>query len=69
MIFNFDKWLMTRDIKPHKINGNIIKIFFKERPRSGYIRRGDLATLNALLKYLRDSGIAPKKVEKIVQMI
>lgn len=66
MIFNFNKWLLTRDIKPYKINETVIKIFFKEQPRSGYIRRGDLAVLNALLKYLRDSGIAPKKVEKIV---
>lgn len=66
VVFNFNKWLVTRDIKPCKISENVIKKFFKERPRSGHIRRGDSATLNTLLKYLRDSGIASKKIDRIV---
>lgn len=64
VVFNFNKWLVTREIKPCKIRENVIKKFFKERPRSGHVRRGDLAALNALLKYLRDSGIASKKVDR-----
>lgn len=66
VFFHFNKWLATQDIRPNEINENVINEFFKERSHVGHIRRGDSATLNALLKYLRNSGIVSKKIDKIV---
>lgn len=66
VISNFNRWLGAQNMKLCEVDEDMIQIFFGEQPRSGYLRRGDSAVLNALYKYLLDVGMVSRKVDEAV---
>lgn len=55
VIRNFSRWIEKRQMKMYELNEEVIGVFFKERPRAGYVRRGDLSALCSLLDWLRET--------------
>ena len=59
IIRKFSLWSIERRLKVYELNAQIIKLFFEEQPRAGYVRRGDLATLFTLLHWFHELGLIP----------
>lgn len=55
---NFNRWLVQHHLSLGDITEETVKTFFDDCQRPGYVRRGDLAGVLALLKYLREKGVA-----------
>jgi hypothetical protein len=51
---NFSLWIGKRQIKVCELDEVTIDAFFKQHPRPGFVRRGDLSTLCSLLEWLRE---------------
>ncbi|MFC1886766.1 site-specific integrase [Thermodesulfobacteriota bacterium] len=51
---NFNHWIGKRHINVCELDEGTIDAFFKQRPRPGYVRRGDFSTLCSLLGWLRE---------------
>ena len=66
VIAKFGCWLSSKQLSLSNFNENAITVFFKEFPRAGYVRRGDLSCLHQLLNYLRETGITGYPEPKIV---
>ena len=55
----FNRWIGSRELALADLDEHTVFSFFKELPRPGHVRRGDLAVLMALVDYLREIGAAP----------
>ena len=53
----FNKWLASQDLVLTDLDEQTVFSFFKELPRPGHVRRGDLAVLLMLVDYLRQVGV------------
>ena len=53
----FNRWLASRDLALADLDEQTVISFFKELPRPGHVRRGDLAVLLMLLDYLCQVGV------------
>jgi site-specific recombinase XerD len=56
VIRKFCLWSIRRRLKVSELDGLTVKLFFKEQPRAGYVRRGDLAVLFSLLEWFQTLG-------------
>lgn len=65
IVRNFSCWIEKRQLMICELDEGAISKFFEDHPRAGYVRRGDLATLRSLLKWLRDAGITPKLLPEV----
>lgn len=57
IVNRFNRWLASQDLVLADLDEQTVFSFFKELPRSGYVRRGDLAVLLTLVDYLRQAGV------------
>jgi site-specific recombinase XerD len=48
-----------------ELNDRSIDLFFRDQPRAGHVRRGDLASLRKFLEYLREVGVTPTAPEEV----
>ena len=53
----FNYWLGSQDLALTHLDEQTVFSFFKELPRPGHDRRGDLAVLLMLVDYLRENGV------------
>lgn len=51
---NFSRWIDKQQVKVCELDEGAIDDFFKQHPRAGYVRRGDLSALHSLLEWLRE---------------
>ena len=65
VIRNFITWISVRQVDFGELNDSSIDLFFRERPRPGHVRRGDLASLRKFLEYLREAGVTPTAPQQI----
>lgn len=54
ILCNFNRWMERQQLKICDLDEEAIDVFFKERPRAGFVRRGDYSTLHSLLEWLRE---------------
>jgi len=54
IVRNFSRWIDKQQIKVCEVDEGAIDAFFKQHPRPGYVRRGDLSALHSLLEWLRE---------------
>lgn len=52
----FNTWLASRNLGLKDLDEQAVFAFFKELPRPSHVRRGDLAVLLTLVRYLRQVG-------------
>lgn len=60
IVRNFSRWFEKRQLKICELDERSISIYFKEQPRAGYVRRGDLSTLRSFVEWLSDVGVTKK---------
>jgi len=54
----FNKWLLQKDLKRADLDSVIVQQYLRWREQNGKLRRGDSATLSALLRFLRPGSSA-----------
>lgn len=67
VIRNFVRWIDNQHLNLYDLNEFSIDSFFKDHPRAGHVRRGDLSTLHLLLEWLRNQGLireAPTEIDE-----
>jgi integrase/recombinase XerD len=57
VVRNFSRWMEKRQLQVSELDEPAIDVFFKEHPRAGFVRRGDLSTLHWLIEWLRDVNV------------
>ncbi len=65
----FSMWLGCQGQTLTNIDKQTVIAFFKEHPRPGYVRRGELACLLNLLKYLHEIGVLSTPSEKTTSVL
>jgi site-specific recombinase XerD len=56
IVDRFNRWLAEQSLILGDLGEPSVFSFFKDLPRPGYVRRGDLAVLLSLIDYLRQTG-------------
>jgi len=73
VVHSFSRWIEKQQLKIFNLDERAIDVFFKEHPRAGFVRRGDLSTLHSLIEWLRDVGVtrtlSPQIVDSEVNII
>jgi site-specific recombinase XerD len=65
VIRNFSRWISMRQAKLGQLHDGSVDLFFRQQPRAGHVRRGDLALLRKFILYLRRIGVTPPAPQQI----